>query len=181
MRKLTGVTISRLLVENIANLGWQCFPAHLMLKIQRNWLTLRYKYFDPKGVWRRHLHFFSIKNLSVFCVQNFIRYYIWGSLGVANVGGMMCMCMCGVFVMCVMYIVFVCMCMWCVCPGRKDNYSQSGFRAGWEKWCKVGNYPNFAQQAPQVFNNKKLHSTANTQPFVRGCSHPLCRWHWILT
>ena len=53
----------------------------------------------------------TFKALSVFCVQNFIRYYIWGSLGVANVGGMMCMCMCGVFVMCVMYIVFVCMCM----------------------------------------------------------------------
>ena len=33
------------------------------------------------------------------------------------------------------------------CPGRKDNYSQSGFRAGatgLAKWCKVGNYANFA-------------------------------------
>ena len=48
--------------------------------------------------------------VSVLCAKLFC-YYIWGSLGVANVGGMMCMCMCGVFVMCVMYIVFVCMCM----------------------------------------------------------------------
>ena len=49
---------------------------------------------------------------------------------------------------------------WCVCPGRKDNYSQSGFRAGGSKVVQSGQLFQFC-------------TTENTSPPLQRCSHPL--------
>ena len=81
----------------------------------------------------------TFKALSVFCVQNFIHYYILGSLGVANVGGVICVCdACVVGCVCDVCDVY-CVCVYGVCTGRprKKLVSEFSSRYIWPKWPKV--------------------------------------------
>ena len=92
-------------------------------------------------------------------MQNLIRYYILGSLGVANVDGGMCivyLCMC----------VFVYVCMWCdvyVPDGKTIIHNQGSGLGGGRSGAKWAIIPI-------------LHSAANTQPPIFadiGSSHLL--------